>query len=198
MSWEKRSREPVPKVAKGDSGYKVWLSVEARRQINSLDLGSGVECGGALFGGIDGKEIWVADFCAASTYATSRSMGLDLEYIDRQAERHQQYTGWGVVGTFHSHPGSGEVEPSSDDLISWRSFHRHYGERPFIGMVLARADFEPPAWAWGSAFGGVIEGTWNHPTAGVYIIERGSDPAGCLIRGAADLTVEPEPVPSWR
>src|ERR1035437_3547060 len=100
MSWENR-REPVPKIGSGDSSYRVWLSVEARRQIDSLDLGSGVECGGALFGGIDGKEIWVADFCAATAYATARNMGFDLEYIDRQAERHAQYTGWGVVGSFH-------------------------------------------------------------------------------------------------
>src|ERR1035437_7813743 len=95
--------DPVPKIGSGDSSYRVWMSAATRRELGRLDFDGGVEVGGALFGGRDGKELWIADLCAATTYATRSTMGLDTEYIDRMAQRHRESTGWQVIGGFHSH-----------------------------------------------------------------------------------------------
>lgn len=130
------------RVSDGRSGYRVFIGRSARREmLKPLGGVDGNEVGGALFGRIDGDWIDVMDACVAVYDATARSAMLDLDFVDRQAQRHAGITGWRCVGCWHSHPSrTSGVMPSVSDLETWRSWCRHYGEKPFVGLVIAAPD----------------------------------------------------------
>ena len=186
-----------PSVRAGRSATRAWLSTDAHqeilRQLEEVERWYGVlEVGGALFGGQDGDELWIGDATGNGEISEARntesSLWINLEHVDRMAERHRSTTGWAVRGHWHSQP-RGNTRPSPADIETWLSWYRHYGERPFLGLICSEHR---------------DGGTWGYPVLTAYVVEAG--PAGPpLIQHVRELTIESgQPIkpkastPSWR
>src|SRR4051794_28498806 len=120
---------------------KVFITQGARHDLEAQHYEAGVEIGGAVFGFCDGGGLVVDAFGGRTFDGTGSSCRLDIDYIDSMTQKYKATGRGDLVGTWHTHGGTGNERllASDPDMASWRSWAAGTGGA-FAGLIVGRAN----------------------------------------------------------
>jgi hypothetical protein len=115
----------------------VYVTKYAKRHLDREDIDGLLEVGGGAFGVFDrdSGELTIDAFTGRAYDNGEGSCRLDSRFIDQQTER-QREVGLALCGTWHLHPSGTPLSPSAPDKACWRSWARHNGGNPFVGLIV--------------------------------------------------------------